>query len=213
MLMVASAAGDPSNIDVFGPGESIPEWRLVPHDNNIGQRNVHQVPAAGGVDGILAVLDGRTFTVHNPFDHPARMHVDIHLPRSLAERRWAVEIATAGGSNFTLGPRGSRRVRLRAVAGTNVTPGELGQASDLEIVVMVTADDILMGGMVYTLDPTRSKPLPQDGCPKQPGKGSDGDDPCRDQASELLKCLALPEAKVKRVRIKSVQVHVDLNDC
>ena len=40
MLMVASATGDPSNIDNFSGGDSIPEWRLVPHDNNIGQRNV-----------------------------------------------------------------------------------------------------------------------------------------------------------------------------
>ena len=40
MLMVASAAGDPSNIDNFTARDSIPNWRLVPHDNNIGQRNV-----------------------------------------------------------------------------------------------------------------------------------------------------------------------------
>jgi hypothetical protein len=43
ILMVASAAGDPSNIDHFTGRDSIPNWRLVPHDNNIGQRNVRVV--------------------------------------------------------------------------------------------------------------------------------------------------------------------------
>jgi hypothetical protein len=39
MLMVVSAAGDPSNIDNFIGADSIPNWRLVPNDNNIAQRN------------------------------------------------------------------------------------------------------------------------------------------------------------------------------
>jgi zinc metalloprotease ZmpB len=40
MLMIASATGDSSNIDSFTARDSMPNWRLVPHDNNIGQRNV-----------------------------------------------------------------------------------------------------------------------------------------------------------------------------
>ena len=39
MLMIVSAAGDPSNIDNFTAADSIPNWRLVPNDNNIAQRN------------------------------------------------------------------------------------------------------------------------------------------------------------------------------
>jgi hypothetical protein len=39
MLMVVSAAGDPSNLDNFTSADSIPNWRLVPNDNNIAQRN------------------------------------------------------------------------------------------------------------------------------------------------------------------------------
>jgi len=38
--MIASAAGDASNVGNFTARESIPCWRLVPHDNNIAQRNV-----------------------------------------------------------------------------------------------------------------------------------------------------------------------------
>lgn len=51
LMMVVSANGDPSNVDNFTAGESVPEWRLVPNDNNIGLRNVipaaHEAPDAG----------------------------------------------------------------------------------------------------------------------------------------------------------------------
>jgi hypothetical protein len=40
ILMVVSAAGDPSNVDNFTARDSIPDWRLVPNDNNIGLRKV-----------------------------------------------------------------------------------------------------------------------------------------------------------------------------
>src|SRR5579864_463885 len=39
MLMVVSAAGDPSNVDNFTAANPIPNWRLIPNDNNIAQRN------------------------------------------------------------------------------------------------------------------------------------------------------------------------------
>jgi hypothetical protein len=40
MLMIASAAGDASNVDTFAARDSIANARLVPHDNNIAQRDV-----------------------------------------------------------------------------------------------------------------------------------------------------------------------------
>jgi zinc metalloprotease ZmpB len=36
MLMIVSATGDPRNVDTFTAGDVIPEWRLVPNDNNVG---------------------------------------------------------------------------------------------------------------------------------------------------------------------------------
>jgi hypothetical protein len=39
MLMVVAAVGDSSNIDNYTAAGSIPNWRLVPNDNNIAQRN------------------------------------------------------------------------------------------------------------------------------------------------------------------------------
>ena len=45
VIMVVSADNDASNIDNFTAGETIPDWRLVPNDNNIGQRNM--IPVLG----------------------------------------------------------------------------------------------------------------------------------------------------------------------
>ncbi|MCK9495997.1 MAG: hypothetical protein M0R75_10960 [Dehalococcoidia bacterium] len=212
MLMVASASGDPSNIDVFGPGDSIEEWRLVPHDNNIGQRNVHPVPAAGGVAGIMAVLDGRAFTVHNPFNRRVRVQLDITLPKLLASRGWRVEVATPGGVSFGLPAGGSRQVRLRVVPGGEVTAAEVRQTPDREVVVTVAADDIGIGGMSYELDPERAEPLPQDDCPKHSDK-SHCDDRCHGPAQDLLRCLDLPSVDVGKVRLRSVQVDIEVRDC
>lgn len=45
LMMVVSANNDPSNINNFTEGETVPEWRLVPNDNNIGLRNVTPISA------------------------------------------------------------------------------------------------------------------------------------------------------------------------
>jgi zinc metalloprotease ZmpB len=38
IIMIVSADTDASNFDSFAIGETIPEWRLVPNDNNIGEK-------------------------------------------------------------------------------------------------------------------------------------------------------------------------------
>jgi len=44
MLMAVSATGDASNIDHLTARDSIANARLVPHDNNIAQRDVTVAP-------------------------------------------------------------------------------------------------------------------------------------------------------------------------
>jgi zinc metalloprotease ZmpB len=68
MLMIASVAGDPSNIDNFTGTETIAEWWLVPNDNNVGQRNVTIVPGGGGAEALTASLDGAFFIAGNSFN-------------------------------------------------------------------------------------------------------------------------------------------------
>jgi len=45
VIMVVSATDDASNLNSFTMGETIPDWRLVPNDNNMGQRNMIPVQA------------------------------------------------------------------------------------------------------------------------------------------------------------------------
>lgn len=212
LLMVASANGDPSNVDVFGPGDSIPEWRLVPHDNNIGQRNVHPVPAAGGAAGITAVLDGRAFTVRNPFDRRVRVAITTTLPSVLAAKGWRVAFANPGGSGFSLAPGQVHTVKLAVTPGAEVSAAEVSASPDRDVVVYVEADGIVIGGMSYHLDPTRAEPLPQPTgapCPSD----DDCDEPCVDAASDLLRCLHLQGHDVDKVRVRRIGIDIEVNGC
>ena len=83
MFMVVSASGDPSNISNLTAFDSMPEWRLVPNDNNIGQRNVFPVAGGGGLKGLLLSLDKQNIRIKNPLLAPARMVVNVQLPKFL----------------------------------------------------------------------------------------------------------------------------------
>jgi zinc metalloprotease ZmpB len=91
MLMSVSATGDLSNADpasglpcAAGP---TPHWRLVPFDNNIGQRNVAPVAGGGGVTGLMASFGPRHFWVNNPYGFEGRGETGGD-PARLADSAW-----------------------------------------------------------------------------------------------------------------------------
>lgn len=116
LLMIASSSGDPSNVDAFGAGESIPEWRLVPHDNNIGQRNVHPVPAAAGALGIgaprWAVLHGA-----QPLRPPGQGVARHRLTARVGQEGMAGPCRLGRGQQLRLGSWGSPPGSLGGYAG------------------------------------------------------------------------------------------------
>jgi zinc metalloprotease ZmpB len=158
MFMEVSAPGDRSNIDpatffpcAVGP---TPEWRLVPYDNNVGQRNVCPVPGGGGVRGLLSGFVRRFFTVCNPLDDPARIRVVATMPRVLADNRWQVRLARREGEvSFGLAPGAERKVTISVRPGRTFSAADVEQDDDPAIRVRVFADDTLLGGMTYRLDP------------------------------------------------------------
>ena len=93
-----------------------PHWRLVPFDNNIGQRNVAPVAGGGGITGLKASLKGRRFWANNPYDRTALIQLQAILPEFLRERGWGIGFSSAGGAKFTLGPPASREVVLSVSA-------------------------------------------------------------------------------------------------
>lgn len=158
MFMEVSATGDRSNIDpaTFFPCATgpTPEWRLVPFDNNLAQRNVCPVPGGGGAIGLLSGFVGRSFTVRNPLDVRARITVQATMPELLATRDWQARLSgRIGEVAFDLAPGAERRVTIRLRLGRQFTAAEVEQARDRAIRVHVLADDIVLGGMTYVLDP------------------------------------------------------------
>jgi hypothetical protein len=109
-----------ANLDSFALGEVIPEWRLVPNDNNIGKRNVHPVAGGGGAEGLLQSLNGVSLWVGNPNPRRARMTLHAELSPLLADGGW--RLSFPGLTEFPLPPGARREVALRLDPGQDFAP-------------------------------------------------------------------------------------------
>ncbi|MDF3052361.1 MAG: hypothetical protein K0S19_466, partial [Geminicoccaceae bacterium] len=155
MFMEVTDDRDLSNIDArtFFPCATgpTPDWRLVPFDNNLAQRNVAPVPGGGGKRGLLSAFRNRRFWVHNPSDKQVRVEVRAELPPFLVDRRWRVRLNPAA---FGLASGADKEVMVGLRPGENFSREELMQvAGGVAIRVLVYADGKLIGGMTYQLDP------------------------------------------------------------
>src|SRR5258708_15337101 len=158
MLMVVSATGDASNISNMTAGDSIPEWRLVPNDNNIGQRNVFPVAGGGGLKGLVASLDGVTVLIKNPHRTEARVIVKVTLPKLLVKAGWQVTLENTRADAFSLKAGEAKPVVLRLKTGKTFKAKDVKDARDKTIRLEAYADGILVGGMSYQLDPNLKEP-------------------------------------------------------
>lgn len=200
MMMIVSAAGDPSNVDKFTAGEAIEDWRLVPNDNNVGQRNVVLVPGGGGVAGLMAGLHGKGFWIGNPGRATATVKVQVVLPPLLAARGWRVAVnLSENGVRLKSGQQ--QLVTFALHAGAAFTRADVLATAERDIVVNATADGALIGGMLYRVDPDLEMPF-NDAVP--------GSAACHDKAQQLLECLNLPGGVVKGVRVRKVAIDVDM---
>jgi len=205
MLMVASATGDPSNVDNFTVGETIEEWRLVPNDNNIGQRNVTLVTGGEGTEGLMRSLDGVFFLAGNPFRRKADMELKVELPRALVAGGWKVEFPGITNRRFELQSGEKRKVTIKPVAGKTFGKDQFSSGADRDIHIILYANGIVMGGMTYRIDPDVIAPAG--------GTGSGGSQ-CLDKAKALLDCLKIGDGQVKKVCVKKVTLDIDFdNDC
>lgn len=204
LLAIVETAQDLSNVSNFGPGDTIQEWRLVPHDNNVGQRNVPLVPGGGGGEALGAALDGAVFVAGNNFNKPAQMEIKIVVPPVLAKRGWDLGLADLPSKTFRLKAGEKRHIRLRPTAGKDFTADDIRGVSDRTIAVELYGDGMLLGGMSYQVDPDL-KEVP--GGSGQPGTQ------CKHAAQHLLDCLQVG-GQVKKVQVTKVSVDVQLDqDC
>jgi hypothetical protein len=166
MLMTVSATGDLSNADpasglpcAAGP---TPHWRLVPFDNNIGQRNVAPVAGGGGLTGLSASFGPRRFWINNPYGFEGRVRLEIDVPDFLTKRGWGAEFVSPGGATFTLPARGSREVSLTLKPGSDFSITDVQNAGkEARIIVRSLVNGIPVGGMTYIIDPNLKTPPPE----------------------------------------------------
>lgn len=163
LLAIAHADGDAGN-DTTITG-TIPEHRLVPFDNNIGQRNVN--PVFPSLRDILRRFREHIIWIRNPFRHTVVVRVEIELPRFLRQLGWQMQLRSDGGPKFELGPRDKRKVMLVMEPGREFDPETAKRAiakGDKTIELRTYLDDELSGGMSYVLsyDAGKDEDKPQD---------------------------------------------------
>lgn len=150
LLAIAHADGDPGN-DTTITG-TIPESRLVPFDNNIGQRNVS--PVLPSLRDLLRLLRKHVIWVRNPYKRPVVARIDIAMPAFLRKLGWSLNVASTGGRKFELGPRERREVVLSIEPGKEFdieTARKAISRGDDQIVLRTLLDGEISGGMTYLL--------------------------------------------------------------
>ncbi len=202
MLMVVSADDDPSNVDNFTVGEVIPDWRLVPNDNNVAQRNVLPTPGAGGSGGLMAGLDGVSMWIGNPNPRRASMELKVDLPDLLESSGWRLAFEGIRGNRFELQSGQKQEVVLRLQPGADFARDQVEQIAARDIQVAVLADGIPIGGMTYRLDPAIKRPI----------NAAAEDRDCTGKAQALLDCLGVRGRDVKKAAIKEIVIGMKLRD-
>ncbi|GJM30580.1 MAG: hypothetical protein DHS20C17_32150 [Cyclobacteriaceae bacterium] len=192
LLAIASADGDPGNdTTIMG---TVPENRLVPFDNNIGQRNVN--PIYPSLRWIIEWLHKHMILVRNPFKRPVKCKVKVKLPKFMRKLGWELNVVSRGGSIFELGPREKRKVILSIDPGRPFRKDIVKRAisrGDNEIIIETYLNGELSGGMTY--------PLSFDAKPLDPR-------PPRDDEREkrcILECVRKCKGKDKPVITKSIK--------
>jgi zinc metalloprotease ZmpB len=202
MFMVVSADGDTSNVDNIAAGDSIPEWRLVPNDNNIGQRNVFPIPG-NGTSGLMRSFEKAQFLLKNPNMDTARMEIRTLLPAFLEKRGWKIEFLNPGGAAFPLRAGETQQIIMKLIPGEDFTSEDVYGSPDKTIHLYGYANGILVGGMSYELDP-RLKAPGLDALSYR-SKGSK-------VAEALLEGIELPYEKVRRVLIRKINLDIEFED-
>jgi hypothetical protein len=156
MFFSVSATGDLGNIDghVVGP---IPEWRLVPHDNNIGQRNVHPV------DNQLNHVkwEQLPFWIRNHGKLPVRLGIDIKLPPWLSKLGWKFDVPQITKQRISLKHGNPLKVALSVTKGKPFESQILKKEKDHDIVVTVLHDGQPVGGMTFRLATSTKEKTPK----------------------------------------------------
>ncbi len=213
LLAIAHADGDAGN-DTTITG-TIPENRLVPFDNNIGQRNVS--PILPKFRFLVKWFEKHIVLVRNPYKIPVVAHIDIKLPRFLRRLGWEMKVVSRGGTKFEMGPREKHELVLHLEPGEQFEP-ELARKAmaegDDEILLTTYLDGEISGGMTYQLtfeDGQDEKPDPEDDKPEKPRDGRIVI-PRRPTIEEILRILRGQVGRRTSSPIRTIRLELDFDD-
>jgi len=146
MFFSVSANADASNIDGAITG-AIPEWRLVPHDNNIGQRNVHPVSIH------LADINWEKlpFWIRNDGKSAVRAGVEITIPAWLAKLGWKFSVPQIKDGQTALRPNQTLKATIAVSKGKDFDETVFAREREHDIVVTVLHDKFPVGGMTFRI--------------------------------------------------------------
>jgi zinc metalloprotease ZmpB len=211
MLMIVSATGDPSNIVNFSAGESIPEWRLVPNDNNIAQRNVAPIAGGGGLANLLASLHKRIFYIRNPFKEKAKVTFEVKLPKPLLRRQVSLTIAEARENTIGLGENEKIPVTILMNVGIKEDFKIEEFEKDFMINIVVKANGITIGGMSYEINPKIKEPT---GFGGKRGKNLNTSlaTTIDDSIEHIILNENLSNLTVKKITIKKINVDIEFEE-
>ncbi|MCL2288455.1 MAG: hypothetical protein FWC33_04690 [Candidatus Bathyarchaeota archaeon] len=169
MLMIVSDTRDPSNVSKLTPEGYFEDWRLVPNDNNVAQRNVSLVAGVGGIAG----LHGKGFWVRNTLQDAALVVINVKLPEWLQKLGWKIKLRDLSDNGVIMKSFEQRKVIFDVVAGKSFTSDDVKRADICDIDVIATANGAILGGVSYTIDPDITFPA------NEPSTdASDGADKC-----------------------------------
>jgi hypothetical protein len=155
-----------------------------------------------GAAPLKSAFRRRPSALYNPLSREARMKLAATMAEFLKRLGWEIRFVSAGGSNFSLKPGVRKEIFLDIKEGKEFTREMvLASGSDNIITITVTADNIVIGGMSFHVDPS----MKESNVHRIPdGRAAS------DIASELLKCVK--SEKAKKIHIRKVVVEIDFDD-
>jgi hypothetical protein len=157
-------------------------------------------PAGGGEQGLLAGLQGVGFIVGNPNPRRSQMTFRVRLPELLTRLGWRLELVGVE-KGFTLASGAKREVVLKLHPGKPFTREGVEAVSDRDIRIDVLANNNLIGGMTYRLDPQLTRPWNAN----RPQRKT-----CLDEAQRLAECLGLNQP-VSALRVDKLTLTMDFD--
>ncbi|MBS1777373.1 MAG: hypothetical protein JSS64_13950 [Bacteroidetes bacterium] len=153
LLFTVEALGDVPHTWYPIPNTVIPDWHLVPSDNNIAQRNLNLLAGYLGSIDVAQAADASGFLVRNPYEDPIGVDLEIHLPQLLRNNGWSLSFDTSNHIDLEGFDREGVPVKITLSGGHSFTREDIQNTDDRDIVITMISEKGIIGGLTYRIDP------------------------------------------------------------